>query len=249
MYTSQLKAIKLCEFPMKIHFRCVGTVNGISVWWHCKWHKWRIVFCAAVLPKHQRNVTRAVRVSSLNLLWEDLTKARISLPLRLRCHPEEKWECRKSLWQLCVLKREAACSRHRFIGSPSSRCREKGSETAWFKCWCVCLKRCKRVRSRVDEWRDVHRGSPKFTKEPQSNLCPESEPRGIQLILWLWKVEALLHSLRMSTWTYKLTCINVSFMYNELHCVRPQGRTLGRKLGFPLGEWQGHISRGHKCPE
>lgn len=148
-----------------------------------------------------------------------------------------------------VLKRESACSRHHFIGSPSSCCREKGSETAWFKCWCVCLKRCKRVRSRVDEWRDIHRGSPKFTKEPQSNLCPESEPRGIQLILWLWKVEALLHSLRMSTWTCKLTCINVSFMYNELHCVRPQGRKLGRKLGYPLGEWQEHISRGHKCPE
>lgn len=157
MCTSQLKAIKLCEFPMKIHFRCVGMVSGISVWWHCKWRKWRIVFCVAVLPKHQRNVMRAVRVSSLNLLWEDLTKARISLPLRLRCHPEEKWECRKSFWQLCVLKREAACSRHHFIGSPSSCCREKGSETTWFKCWCVCLKWCKRVRSTVDEWRDTQR--------------------------------------------------------------------------------------------
>lgn len=46
---------------------------------------------------------------------------------------------------------------------------------------------------------DGHRlkESPKFAGEPQSNLCPESEPQGIQLILLVRKVEALLHSLRM----------------------------------------------------
>lgn len=93
--TCQLKAVKSCEFPTKIHFRWAGTVSGI--WWRCKW---RIIFCVALLPKHQRNVMRAVRVSSLNLLWEDPTKARISLPRCLRCNPQEKWECRKSLWQL-----------------------------------------------------------------------------------------------------------------------------------------------------
>lgn len=39
--------------------------------------------------------------------------------------------------------------------------------------------------------------------EPQFNLCPESEPQGIQLILLEWEEEALLHSFRTWTWTYK----------------------------------------------
>lgn len=114
-------------------------VSGVSVWWQCKWRKWHIIFCLGMLPKQQRNVMRVVGVSSLNLLWEDLTKAQITLPPCLCCHPEEKWACRKSPWQLCVLKRQTACSQFHFIACYFTPCcREKKSCS--FKCWCVCLE-------------------------------------------------------------------------------------------------------------
>lgn len=131
-------------------------------------------------------------VSSLNLLWEDLTKARIILSLCLCCHPQEKWVCRKSLWQLRVLKRQTARSQCHFIGCYFTPC--CGEKGLWNR---VCLKWWIKV---WDEWSSIYR---KFTREPKSNLCPESEPQGIQLILLVWKVEALLHSSRMWTWTYK----------------------------------------------
>lgn len=57
------------------------------------------------------------------------------------------------------------------------------------------------------------------TGELQSNLCPQSEPQGIHLILLVWKVEAFLHSLRTWTWTYNLTRFIVSFIYNEVLCL------------------------------
>ena len=141
-------------------------------------------------------------VSSLNLLWEDPTKARITLSLCLCCHPQEKWARRKSPWQLCVLKRQTARSQCHFIG-----------------CYFTACCREKRLRNHValnadvfawsgeskSGWMEgrVQKDGPEFTGELQSNLCPGCEPQGIQLILLVWKVEALLHSLRMWTRTYQ----------------------------------------------
>lgn len=45
------------------------------------------------------------RLSSLSLLWGEPTKAWIILSRSLCCHTQEMWAARKSLWQLCVLKR------------------------------------------------------------------------------------------------------------------------------------------------
>lgn len=145
----------------------------------------------------------------LTFVWEDLTKAWITLAPSLRCHPQEKWACCKSPWQLCVLKWQTAHSQCHFIGcSFTPHCREEGSKCWWFfffyfviYLFIFCLWRGESKKG----WMDGHRlkESPKFAGEPQSNLCPESEPQGIQLILLVRKVEALLHSLRMWTWTYK----------------------------------------------
>lgn len=62
----------------------------------------------------------------------------------------------------------------------------------------------------VRKWAEHEKIKPSHKKKnvnigvkPQSNLCPESEPQGIQIILLVWKEEALLHSLRTWTWTYK----------------------------------------------
>lgn len=158
-------------------------------------------------------------VSSLNLLWEELTKAWITLPLCLCCHPQEKWARRKSPWQLCVLKRQTARSQCHFIGCYFAPCcREK---RLWNHVALNVL-----VNQSGDEWRDIYR---KTAQSSQGNLCPESEPRGIQLILLVWKVEALLHSLRTWTWTFNLH-LHVRFIYNELLCVRAHGRGLERVL-------------------
>lgn len=118
----------LSEFPMDSPWKVTSVLfwgeqdGGVSVWWHCKWHGWHIIFCFGMLPKQQRNVMRAVGVSSLSLLWEDLTKTHISLPLFLCCHPRDKWACRKSPWQLCVLKRHTAYSRRHFIARYFNAC-------------------------------------------------------------------------------------------------------------------------------
>lgn len=141
-------------------------------------------------------------VSSLNLLWEELTKAWITLPLCLCCHPQEKWARRKSPWQLCVLKRQTARSQCHFIGCYfTACCRER---RLWNH---VALNADVFAPSGESKsgWMEgrLQRDGPEFTGKLQSNLCPQSEPQGIQLILLVWKVEALLHSLRMWTWTFK----------------------------------------------
>lgn len=118
------------EEPILLFYmKTTWPMSGGSVWWRDKCRKWHIIFCLGMLPKHRRNVMRAVGVSSLKLLWEEFTKAWISLALFLRCHPQEKWAHRKSPWQLGVLKRQTAHSRCHFMGCYFTPCcGEEGSK-------------------------------------------------------------------------------------------------------------------------
>lgn len=122
-----LEAVGPCEFPTRSHFsslfrgraaRQAASVFGDAA----NAVKRHIIFSLGMLPKQQRNVMRAVGSHRSTYLWEELTKARITLPLCLRCHPQEKWACRKSPWQLCVLKRQTARSHCRFMGCYFTAC-------------------------------------------------------------------------------------------------------------------------------
>lgn len=157
-------------------------------------------FLFAYVTQTTKECYESSRVSSLNLLWEDLTKAQITLPLCLCCHPQEKWARRKSPWQLCVLKRQTARSQSHFIGCYFTGCRrEKGSEIMLLK-MLMCVRLQWWVKMNGETWTERQ---PQVIGEPQSNLCPQSEPGGIQLSLLVWKVEALLHSLRWWTCMWK----------------------------------------------
>lgn len=191
---------------MKSHFTSLSCGQAwcerrqCSVTLQMPWMAYRFLF--RYVTQTTKECYESSGVSSLKLLWADLTKARITLPLCLRCHPQEKWARRKSPWQVCVLKQHTAHSQCHFIGCCfTPLCRTKGSEIMSLHADVFAWSGESKVQR---EWRDIYRkDNPKFTEEPQSNLCPQSEPRGIQLILLVWKVEALLHSSRMWTWTHK----------------------------------------------
>lgn len=173
------------------------------------------------------------RVSLLSLLWEYLTKAWICHSFCLCCHPQEKWPCCISPWQLCVLKRHTTCSQSLFFVSLLYSILQK--KVPWNH---ICGSLLKVVKPKWG-WLEIQKqiDDPKFRGEPQSNLCPGSEPKGILLV---WRVEALLHSLRMWTWTYELTCINMGFMYKELLCVEAHGEVWGDNstgLDLPCRIW------------
>lgn len=168
---------------------CCGKTNAV---------KWHIIFCSEyVSPNNKRVLWERWGLISHPFYEENSQRAAVTLG--------KSWACRKSPWQLCVLKRPTAHSQCHFIG-----CCGECFVFFGFKSWFLAFEE---VSQRWDELTDICR------KRAQSSPGGWGGCTSIQPLSWIWTLRNSANSFSMESGGFMAFFEDVNLNVQVLTCI------------------------------